>query len=294
MKIRSWMIVSLIAACIVVIYLCSYIVRTGQVAIVTSFGRPTAIREEPGLYFKLPAPFAVVNRFDARMQLYSTDLVEYLTADKKNLILQAFVCWKVKDPLTFFQTVYSFSNFQEKLDDVLSSLIGATLGEHKMHQVISTEADDIKLDEMADSVALETGKRTSNYGIEVLHVGFSRIALPEDNALSVHRRMIAERSAIANEYRAIGRQKAAEIRADTDREKAELLAIAERDAEIIKGEGEARAAEIYSEAYAEYPEFFKFIRNLETDKKVLSKQTTLVLSSDSELIGTLAPQETRK
>jgi len=250
MRMKRWLMIGTLFICIICAFLCGYVVRTGESVIVTSFGRPTAIHKEPGLYFKLPSPIAVVNRIDARMQLYSTDLVEYLTADKKNLILQAFVCWKVQDPLTFFQAVYSFSNVTEKLDDVLSSLIGAVLGEHTMQQVISIDSKEIKLDEMARMIAEETGKRTADYGIEVLHVGFSRLALPEDNARSVHRRMIAERSAIANEYRALGRQKAAEIRADTDREKSELLAVAEKEAQVIQGQGEARAAEIYSTAYA--------------------------------------------
>ena len=111
---------------------------------------------------------------------------------------------------------------------------------------------------------------------KITYVGFSRLALPEDNARSVYRRMIAERSSIANEYRALGRQKASEIRAQADHEKSDILADAYKTSEITRGEGDALAADIYGKTYSKSPEFFKFLRALEADRKILNKKATVI------------------
>ena len=271
--------------------LCAYTVQADQFAVLTSFGKPGEIHKDPGLYFKMPTPFSLVNRLDKRMQLYRTPLIEYLTGDKKNLIIQTFICWKISDPLQFFQAIHDVSAAEQKIDDIVCSLVASTLGDHQMNEIISTNPDDVKTEEMAESITNASKGRSKEYGIEIIHVGFSRVALPEDNARSVYRRMIAERSSIANEYRAKGRQRAAEIRAEAEREKSDILADAYKQSEIIRGEGDALSAEIYGNAYSKSPKFFKFLRTLEADKKALKDNTTVILSSDSELFQVLKPEK---
>ncbi len=288
---KFWIILlsaGLIAA--VLIATSGFTIYAGEFAVVTSFGKPGAIIKSPGLYFKLPTPISVVNRFDSRIRLYQSALLEYLTGDKKNLILQTFVCWKIKDPLQFFQTTNNRTNAEQKLDDIVCSMVGSTLGDHEMSQIISTVSEQVILDEIAYRITRESAKRADDYGIEIVYVGFSRLALPEDNARSVYRRMIAERSAIANEYRALGRQKASELRAKADREKSDILAEAYKIAEITRGEGDALAANIYGETYSRAPEFFKFLRSLEADRKILNEKSTIILSTDSDLIKSLNPE----
>lgn len=292
-KLRIYLGIGFLVLIALFFLLCTYIVGADQYAVITSFGKPGAIHKEPGIYFKLPTPLSVVNRFDRRVQLYRSALIEYLTGDKKNLILQNFVCWKITDPLLFFQGIHNFSNAEQKLDDIVCSLVGSTLGDHAMNQIISTEPEDVILDEMARQISDEARQRTEDYGIDIVYVGFSRLALPEDNAKSVYRRMIAERSAIASEYRALGRQQAAEIRAKADREKSDILAEAYKTSEITRGEGDAQAAEIYGETYSKAPEFFKFQRTLEADKKILRSKSTVILSSDSEFIRILNPDKSK-
>ncbi len=254
-----------------------------ECVVVTQFGDPIKTIREAGLHRKLP--WQTVNRFDGRMQLYETPLIEYLTADKKNVILQAFTCWRIEDPLEFFRAVRTFDSATQKLDDIICASVGAKLGDYKMSDLISTNPDEVRIPDIEKLIAAEANRKTqSGYGITIARVGISRLALPEDNARSVYRRMEAERSAIAKEYRALGREEAQKIKSQAEREKSDIIADAYREAQIIKGEGDARAAEIYAEAYSEAPDFFKLLRTLEAYKKMLKQQTVIVMSTDSELL----------
>ncbi|MBN1552857.1 protease modulator HflC [bacterium] len=292
MKARGWLITGIgLGALIVLIFLSLYTVGADEFAVVTVFGKPMAVHKEAGLYVKWPFPISLLNRFDRRLQIHHTELVEYLTKDKKNIIFKTFVCWRISDPLMFFQAIHDVESASQKLDDIVCSLVASSLGDHQFNQIISVEPEQVQLNNIAQNITQLAQSRASDYGLEVVYVGFSRLALPEDNARSVYRRMIAERSSIANEYRAKGRQKAMEIRAEADKQKSNILAEAYKQSEIIKGEGDALAAEIYGSAYAKAPEFFRFMRTLEADKKILGSKTTVILSADSELFSVLKPKE---
>lgn len=278
---------------IVLLALSVYTVSVDEYAVITNFGKPGNIHNQPGLYIKWPAPLSLVNRIDKKLQAYETPLVEYLTGDKKNLLIQAYVFWRVKDPLVFFQAIHNTESARQKLDDVVCSLVASTLGEHRMDQIISTHVENIETGNIILKVITDSRERIESYGIEIETVGFSRIALPDDNTRSVYRRMIAERSAIANEYRAQGKQRAAEIRAEADKARSDILAVAYRDAEIIRGKADAEAAEIYGRAYSQHPELFVFMRTLETEKKVMGDKTTVILSTDSDLFEPLHQKQMR-
>ncbi len=281
---KVMIIAAVIAALLLIAWQIFYTVRTDQFVIVTQFGKAVATRVEPGLYLKVPAPIQVINRFDKKVQIYNSRLVEYLTKDKKNIIIQSFVCWRIVDPLHFFESVHSSENAEQKIDDIVQSLLGSTLGDYLITNLISTKPDDVKIEQIEKSITESANKKTSkDYGIAIETVGISRLALPEDNARSVYKRMIAERSTIANEYRALGKEEAAKIRAQADRERSQILADAYRQSQIIRGEGEAKAMEIYGQVYASDPELFRFMRTLEAYKKMLKQNTTLVLSTESDL-----------
>ncbi|HPQ41534.1 MAG TPA: protease modulator HflC [bacterium] len=271
------------AALVLAVLLCAYTVAEDEFVVITSFGRPGAIRETPGLYIKWPTPFSMVNRMDRKLQSYETPMIEYLTGDKKNLLIKSFVFWRIEKPLVFFQAVHDTASAQQKMDDVVCSLVASTLGDHQINQLISTEEENLAMDRIITEIETGARDRIRQYGIAIEYVGFSRLALPDDNTRSVYRRMIAERSTIANEYRAKGRQQATQIRAEADRQRSDILAVANRDAEIIRGQADAEAAETYGNAYSENPEFFRFLRTLETEKKIMGDQTTVIMSMDSEL-----------
>jgi membrane protease subunit HflC len=201
------------------------------------------------------------------------------------VVLQAFVCWCVEDPLEFFRAVRTFDNAHQKLDDLICASIGAKLGDHTMSNLISVVADEVKIPEMEQQIGSDVDAKTrTGYGIRIARVGISRLALPEDNARSVYKRMEAERSAIANEYRALGREEADKIKAEADKEKSDIIATAYKEAQIIQGEGDAQAAEIYAAAHSQAPDFFKLLRTLEAYKKMLKQQAMIVMSADSDLL----------
>jgi membrane protease subunit HflC len=212
-------------------------------------------------------------------------MIEYLTGDKKNVVLQSFVCWRIEDPLEFFRAVRTFESATQKLDDLVCASIGAKLGDYKMANLISVNPGEVLIPEMESVIADEVNKKTADgYGISVMRVGISRLALPEDNAQSVYKRMEAERSAIASEYRALGEEEAERVRAQADREKSDIIADAYRQAQMIRGEGDAQAAKIYADAYSKAPDFFRLVRSLEAYKKMLNKQSVVVMSADSDLL----------
>jgi membrane protease subunit HflC len=181
----------------------------------------------------------------------------------------------------------------KKLDDILCAAIGASLGEFNLSNLVSVDHEDVRIPQMEELICKRAGDMVrKSYGIALEQVGITRIALPEDNARSVYRRMIAERSSIANEYRALGKEEADKIKSQADREKSRILAEAYKQSQIIRGEGEAESANIYADAYRQAPEFFKLLRTLEAYKKILDSKTTLVLSSDSELLRYLNRMDT--
>jgi len=292
---RIIILVAAIALGLVTVTTFFFAVDESEYVVVTQFGNPIKTLKQAGLRQKLP--WQTVNRFDRRRQLYETPLIEYLTGDKKNVVLQAFVCWRVEEPLEFFRAVRTFESANQKLDDLITASIGAKLGDYKMSNLISVNAEEVKILEMERLITSEVNAKTrAGYGIEVARVGVSRLALPEDNARSVYRRMEAERSAIANEYRALGREEADKIKSRADKEKSDIIANAYKDAQIIRGEGDARSAEIYAKAYSTAPDFFELLRTLEAYKKMLNQQAVIVMSADSELLKYLngaTPAETK-
>lgn len=278
-------LVLIIAAGLLLLGQCFFRVDARQCAVLTMFGKPTRVCLEPGLYFKLPPPIHQVNKFDRRLQFYETNLIEYLTGDKKNIIVQAFVCWRIKDPLQYLKAMRGLGDAKQKIDDIVCALIGSTLGDYQMSNLFFPDPEMVKLAEIEQRITRGVEEKMgSDYGLEIKTVAFSRLALPEDNARSVYERMKAERKTIANEYRALGREEASKLIAEVDRQKSDILAEAYKQAQILRGKGEAEAAAIYAKAYGKSPEFFKLVRTLEAYEKIFGRKTTLVLSSDSDLL----------
>ncbi len=281
---RTLKIIILSAAVLVIV--CSsffFIVNEGEYAIITQFGKPLTPMTTSGLKFKLPPPIHRVIKFDARQQLFVSRRVEFLTRDKKNILIKCYVTYNIKDPLTFYQAVGDAVTAQQKLDDLLIAKGGAAVGDFNFSDLISN-TDEIKISELENRIENDIKNVSENdYGISIGNVGISRLSLPETNAQSVYNRMRAERKAMADKYRAEGQQEAAKIRADADRQKKDIESTASKEAQIFMGEGDAEAARIYAEAFSKDPDFYKFWRTLKAYETILDQQTTLVLTEDSEL-----------
>ncbi len=265
-------------------FLIFYKVDEREHVIITQFGQPVKTITDPGLYYKWPDPVQTVNRFEKRLMLYKTRLIEYLTQDKKNIIVQCFVCWRIDNSLGFFQAVGNNISATKKIDDIVCAQLGSILGNYEMASIISIEKDSVKIKEIEKAITENSNKKTiDSYGIKIKEIGICRLALPQDNVESVYKRMKSERESIANKYRAEGREKADIIRSEANKIQSDILSEAYKDAEIIKGEGDAAATKIYAEAFEKDSAFYKFIRTLESYKRIIDDKTTVVLSSKSDL-----------
>ena len=255
--------------------------ETRQVVIL-QFGEPVRIIKTPGLYFKLPAPLQVAQRFDDRLLEYDVPPEEILSKDKKSLIVDNYVRWRITDPLLFLQTVQTEPIAKTRIDDIVYSELRRELGTHNMSEII-TERREI----IMEKVTRQSAIATKPYGIEVVDVRLKRVDLPQNNEQSIYRRMQAERIRQANKFRSEGEEESQKIKASTDKDKTIILADAYKEAEEVKGEGEAKAVDIYARAFSKDPDFYEFYRTLETYKIILDKKTTLVLPTNSKLFDIL-------
>ena len=251
--------------------------ETEQIVIL-QFGKPVRTIKDPGLNWKFPAPFQTSNSFEKRLLEYDVPPEEILSKDKKSLIIDNYVRWRIIDPLLFLQTVRAVPTAKTRLDDIVYSELRQELGTHDMVEII-TETREL----IMEKVTKASNEETSKYGIEVIDVRIRRVDLPRENEASIYARMEAERKRQANKFRSEGEEEAQKIRAATDRDKTVILAEAYKKSQLIRGEGEAKALDIYAASYSKDPDFYEFTRTLEIYEKVIDKKTTLVLPGDSKL-----------
>lgn len=287
---RQYLPAAIVLAVIVLGYRTFFPVKETEFVLVTQFGRPLYAITGAGLHVKWA--FQSATYFDRRLRIYNPRPSEFLTRDKKNIVVDSYVAWKIQDPTRFLQSVGDPVAAEMRLHDIVWSGLSAALGAHDLDSLVSTAAPTLQTTGMMDALADLTDRAAlSQYGINVVDVRIKRINLPEQNKQSVYARMRAERERIARQYRAEGEEQALAIRADADRQKAETLSVAYKEAETIRGQGDAGSTRIYGQAYSRNPRFYKLLRTLDAYKKVLDDKTTAILSSDSELLRILTRGE---
>jgi membrane protease subunit HflC len=286
---RKYRYAFILGAALILGYRTFFTVKETEFALVTQFGRPLYTAGGAGLNFKWA--FQSATYFDRRLRIYNPRPSEFLTRDKKNIVVDSYVAWKIHDPDRFLQTVGDPMAAEMRLHDIVWSGLSAVLGSHDLDSLVSA-AGKVESSDLMDSLAGLTDRAAlEQYGIDVVDVRIKRLNLPEQNKQSVYARMRAERERIARQYRAEGEEQALSIRADADRQKAEILSVAYKEAETIRGQGDAESTRIYGQAYSKNPRFYKLLRTLEAYKKVLDDKTTAILSSDSELLKVLTHGE---
>ena len=271
-----------------ILTLAVYQVDSTEYVIVTQFGNPVRVVENPGLQIKLPDPIQSVQRLDKRVQVYQTTSIELLTLDKKSISLDYYGTWKIVDPVLYLKTVKNQSGAEARLLDVFSSSLGVQLGKYNLDQLVNTDDEMLRLDQMVADTVTYAKDRASEYGIEVVDAQIRVLNFPNANKQSVYDRMSAEREQMAQKYRAEGSEEASKIRADAEKEQQIILAEAYKQAQQIMGEGDAEAIRIYGEAFQRDPEFYEFIRTLETYEKTIDGNTTLILPSTAEILKYLS------
>mgnify|MGYP006273705449 CR=1 FL=1 len=255
-----------------------FIVDETEQVIVLQFGDPVKTVTEPGLNFRIPF-IQNVRYFETRVLEYDADPKEVYTADEKNLKVDNYARWRIVDPLLFYQSSGTMKTAQSQLDDIVYSEIRAELGEYTLDEIISPQRKEIM-----KNVTAASNKDSESLGLEIVDVRIKRADLPESNAQSVYERMKSKRKEEANKYRAEGEEEAKNIRSEAEKEKKIILAEANKKARKLRGTGDARALEIYADSYNQDPEFYQFIKTLETYRKTMKDKTTLILGPESDLL----------
>jgi modulator of FtsH protease HflC len=263
----------------VVVSMSVFVVDQRQEVIVRRFGEIVSVKKEPGLAFKLPVIDNVLY-FDHRvLTIDSAEPERFLTSEKKNVLVDLFVKWRILEVEKYYVSVNGDeSRAQTRLLQTINDGLRAEFGSRTVHDVVSGERE--KIMELMRQKANEDARKI---GVEVLDVRLKRVDLPDEVSESVYGRMRAERTRVANELRSTGAAESEKIRADADKQREVILAQAYRDAQRIKGEGDAKAAGIYASAYEKNAEFYAFYRSLEAYKQSFrNKSDVLVLEPSSE------------
>jgi membrane protease subunit HflC len=257
-----------------------FVVDQRKFAIVFALGEVREVISEPGLHFKLPPPFQNVIYLDKRILTLDTpDAERFTTAEKKNILVDSFVKWRISDPRQFF---VSFAGDESRAQDRMTQIVKAALtGEiarRSAHDVVSTERGALM-----DAVRGKVVADARQIGVAIVDVRLKRVDYIDQINASVFERMKAERVRVANELRATGAAEAEQIKADADRQRTVIVAEAFRDSEKIKGEGDAKAAQIYAQSFGKNPEFYKFYRSMEAYRAAFKNRgDVMVLDSNSE------------
>lgn len=275
---KSTLFLAVLAIIVAIFYSAIYFVDERKKAIVLQFGEIVRSDLEPGPHLKWPM-FNEVRYFDARVQTMDADPESYLTIEKKNLVVDSFVKWKIRDVHKYYTTLQGLkSNARSRLSQRVNDGLRQEFGRRSVQEVIS---GDRKL--IMEIVQKTMNEEAATLGIEIIDVRLKRVDLDPAISDGVYRRMAAERQRVAKELRAQGEEAAEKIRANADRRREILLANAERDAEKIRGEGDANATAAYAEAFSKDAEFYNLYRSLNAYRDSFnSKQDLMIVDPSSE------------
>ena len=262
---------------LVVTSLSLFTVDQRQNAIVFRLGEPVHVIHGPGLYFKVPL-VDNVRFFDVRILTLDADEPErFITSEKKNVLVDSFVKFRIVDVLEYYKSVGGDEQRAKiRLLQTVNQSLRDEFGKRTIHDVVSGERDHI-MDLMRDRADIDARK----IGIQVLDVRLKRVDLPQEVSEAVYRRMESERKRVANELRSLGFAESEKIRADADRQREIIIAEAYRDAQRTKGQGDARAAAIYAQAFQQNPEFFAFYRSLEAYRQSFKNKSDIMILDPS-------------
>ncbi len=280
-----------VAACAVVLgalWSASFAVSESETAIVARFGDPRRHVDKAGLHFKWPAPIDTVWRVDRRIRMLDVAAEEFLTSDKKNLLVGVSVAWSVADPLRFLLSANSIEQVESRLSDLVQTQLGNVLGAYPFAALIAASDDAPPFDAVDDAIVLRAGEAAGEtYGV-TLHVArITSLTFPDQNKRRIFSRMEAERQKIAQEIRSEGVEQSERIRSDAELEASKLVNEAKRERDERIGRAQAEAARILNEAHARDPALYELLRTLETLETVFGPDDTLVLPSDHPLLRLL-------
>ena len=277
MKAGLNVLAAIFAAFVVVLAMTIFTVDQRQHALVFQFGQVREVISEPGLYFKWPL-IQNVRYFDKRiLTLDASEPESFLTSEKKNVLVDSYVKWRIVDPKLYYVSVEGDEvRAKTRLSQTVNAGLREEFGKRTIHDVVSGERDKV-MDQMREKADLDA--RT--IGVEIVDVRVKRVDLPTEVSESVYRRMEAERKRVANQLRSEGSAESEKIRADADKQREVIVAEAYRDAQKMKGEGDAKATVTYAEAFNQNPEFYAFYRSLEAYRNSFKNRSDVIVVEPS-------------
>lgn len=256
-------------------------VREGNCAVILRFGAVRKEITEAGVYGRLPWPFESVVTYDARAQYLESNRLETTTSDKRNIILQSYVVWKIDDPVLYHNSVGTKGTADTYIRDQVFSATNSTMGGYRLTQLVSLEKEEIKIDQIQKDIFDRVHATCrANYGIEVVDVSILRLSLPEDNLQSVFAQMTADRQKDIDAIMAKAQLESTEIITEAKNEAAQITADGTTEAARINAETETKVAKIYAEAQAANMELYQFLMNLDTMVASVNDNTVLVVKAD--------------
>jgi len=264
---------------LVIITSSAYTVDQREYALVFRLGEIVSVKRDPGLYFKMPM-VENIRYYDKRILTLNWEEPDrFITSEKKNVLVDSFVKWRIVDPSKYYVSVRGDEvQAERRLSQMVNDGLRAEFGKRTIHDVVSGERSEIM-----EILRQRADKESRQMGIQILDVRLRRVDLPKEVSESVYQRMEAERKSVANELRSQGAAAAEKIRADADRQREVIIAEAFRDAQKVKGEGDAKASEVYAQAFGKNPEFYAFYRSQEAYKNSFkSKSDVMVIDQSSD------------
>lgn len=287
------LVVGVILLVIFFLLLFTFQVRQTEVAVVTTFDKPSADPiTEPGLYFKWPVPIQKVYKFDKRIHSFEDAYEQVLTADGLNILANVYVGWTISEPLKFFSSFPAGE--AEAAEPVLKSVVRTTkqavIGRHSFSDFVSSDPQELQFAEVENELLQSIRDRVGEkYGVEIEFVGIKRLGLPQSVTQKVFDRMTAERQAQVDRIQSEGERAAMEIRATAEREREEILAKARAQAKEIRGTAEAQASQFY-EVFKQNPELAVFLMKLEALQSALKQGSTLIVDGRTPPFNLLVPE----
>jgi len=265
-------------AVVVVANMSLFTVDQRERAIVFQLGEVKEVITTAGLHVKWPL-IQNVRYFDARILTLDTpDAERYITSEKKNLLVDTFVKWKINDARQFYISVGDEVQAQTRISQTVNATLREEFGKRTVHEVVSEDRNEIM-----KIVRERTNQDAKKIGVEIIDVRLKRVDLPQEVSESVYKRMDAERKSVANQLRSEGSAAAERIRAEADKEREVIIANAYKEAQRVKGEGDAKAAAAYAQAFGQNPEFYAFYRSLEAYRSSFKNRSdVLVLEPNSD------------
>jgi membrane protease subunit HflC len=271
-----------------------FVVDQTEQALVLQFGKPVRVAQKPGLEIKVPF-IQNVEYYDRRLLDFDGESKEVIAADQKRLIVDAFLRYRITDPLRFKQTVADERTMRSRLNSILESSLRQALGNVTLSEIISGKRAELMqqirnlVNDQVRGVRVKDGDPLAapkgGFGIEVVDVRIKRADLPPANSEGIYKRMQTERKKEANQFRAQGSEDAQKIRSEADKDRTVIIAEARRKSEILRGEGDAEATRIFAAAFGKDREFFEFYRTLQAYRKTLGAQdTTMIISPDNKFL----------